>query len=53
MLLDHPEEAQRLGQQAAVRARIFFDWERIVDRFEALCERVMEKRNCQRISETD
>ncbi len=40
-LLDEPDRAATLGRQAAERARSVFDWDRIVDQFEAMCHELM------------
>jgi len=40
--LDHLEETRRLGTAAAARARALFDWEWVVDQFEALCRQLIK-----------
>ncbi len=38
-LLNEPEFAQRLGEQGFVHARDYFDWDRIMDQYDAIYQK--------------
>jgi len=43
-LLEHPQEAVRLGQNGKDRARSLFAWQRFVDEYDALYKRLLNKK---------
>ena len=49
-ILDHPESAARMGQAARSRAQELFRWERYVNAYDALYQRLLARTKPGRVS---